>query len=355
MNFSAKQIADFLNGEIVGNQDVTVNNFSKIDKGEKGTLTFLSNPKYTPFIYTTQADIVLVDRDFTAEQAVSATLIKVENAYQALSKLLSMAESIKPKKTGINPKSDIANSAKIGENVYVGAFVSIGENCNIGDNVKIFPNTQIADNVQIKANSTIYTNVSVCKNCVIGERNIIHSGAVIGADGFGFAPDEQGHYNKIPQIGNVVLGDDVEIGANTTIDRATIGSTVIGNGVKIDNLVQIAHNVEIGDHTAIAAQTGIAGSTKVGGHCIFAGQVGVAGHINIAERSIFGAQTGVTTNIKESGTFQGSPHLPVGNFRRSAIAFKQLPELLQTIYRLEREINELKNKNSTQNKKRDLI
>ena len=342
MDFSAKQIAEFLKGEVVGNQDVTVNNFSKIEEGEKGTLTFLSNPKYTPFIYTTKADIVLVNKDFIAEQPISATLIKVENAYQALSQLLSMAESMKPKKTGISPKSDIAQTAKIGEDVFVGAFVSIGENCKIGDNVKIYSNTQIDDNVTVKADTTIYTNVSICENCVIGERNIIHSGAVIGADGFGFAPNEQGHYNKIPQIGNVVLGDDVEIGANTTIDRATIGSTIIGDGVKIDNLVQIAHNVEIGDHTAIAAQTGVAGSAKIGRHCIFAGQVGVNGHITIADKSIFGAQTGITNHIKESGAYQGSPHLPVGNFRRSSVAFKQLPELLQTIYKLERDVKELK-------------
>jgi len=342
MEFSAKQIAEVLKGEIVGNQDVAVNNFSRIEQGEKGTLTFLANPKYTPFIYTTQADIVLVNKDFVAEQPISATLIKVENAYQALSQLLSLVDSMKPKKVGISPKSDIAQTAKIGENVFVGAFVTIGENCKIGDNVKIYPNTQINDNVVIKANSTIYNNVSICKNCVIGERNIIHSGAVIGADGFGFAPDEQGRYNKIPQIGNVVLGNDVEIGANATIDRATMGSTTIGNGVKIDNLVQIAHNVEIGDHTAIAAQTGIAGSTKVGERCIFAGQVGVNGHITIADKSIFGAQTGVTNHIKESGAYQGSPHLPIGNFRRSSVAFKQLPELLQTIYRLEKEVKELR-------------
>jgi len=346
MEFSAKQIAEFLNGEIVGNQDVTVNNFSRIEQGEKGTLTFLSNLKYTPFIYTTQADIVLVNKDFVPEQPISATLIKVENAYQALSQLLLFVESIKPEKTGISPKSDIAQTAKIGKNVFVGAFVTIGENCKIDDNVKIYPNTQIDDNVIIKTNTTIYNNVSICKNCVIGERNIIHSGAVIGADGFGFAPDEQGHYSKIPQIGNVVLGNDVEIGANTTIDRATMGSTIIGNGVKIDNLVQIAHNVEIGDHTAIAAQTGIAGSTKVGANCVFAGQVGVNGHITIADKSIFGAQTGITNNIKESGgAYQGSPNLPIGNFRRSSIAFKQLPELLQTIYRLEKEVKELKVKN----------
>ncbi|MDR0830893.1 MAG: UDP-3-O-(3-hydroxymyristoyl)glucosamine N-acyltransferase, partial [Prevotellaceae bacterium] len=342
MEFSAQQIADFLGGEVVGNQNITVNNFSKIEQGEKGTLTFLSNPKYTPYIYTTQADIVLVDKTFEPEQAISATLIKVENAYQALSKLLSLAESLKPQKVGISPKSDIAQSAKIGENIFVGAFVSIGENAKIGANVQIYPNVQIGDNVEIGENTVLYSNATICDNCIVGKRNIIHSGVVVGADGFGFAPDENGHYSKIPQIGNVVIGDDVEIGANATIDRATMGSTIINDGVKIDNLVQIAHNVEIGAHTAIAAQTGIAGSTKIGEKCIFAGQVGIAGHLNIADRTIFGAQTGVTSHIKEAGQiFQGSPHIPVGNFRRSSIAFKQLPETLQKIYKMEREVSEI--------------
>jgi UDP-3-O-[3-hydroxymyristoyl] glucosamine N-acyltransferase len=338
MTFTAQQIAEFLNGEIVGNKDVAVGSFSKIEQGEKGSLTFLSNPKYTPFIYTTKADIVLVDKNFRPEKELSSTLIKVENAYQALGKLLTLAESIKPKKRGISAKSDIAQSTETGENLFVGAFVSIGDNCNIGNNVKIYPNTTIGDNVTIGDNTTIYANVSIYDGCVVGKRNVIHSGAVIGADGFGFAPDEQGHFNKIPQIGNVVLGDDVEIGANAAIDRATMEATVIANGVKIDNLVQIAHNVEIGEHTAIASQTGIAGSTKIGSSCIFAGQVGVAGHLNIADKSIFGAQTGVAGSIKESGgIFQGSPHLPVANFRRSAIAFKQLPDMLPKIYKLLRD------------------
>jgi UDP-3-O-[3-hydroxymyristoyl] glucosamine N-acyltransferase len=285
-----------------------------------------------------------VDRTFEPEQAISATLIKVESAYQALSKLLMLAESFKPKKSGISDKSSIAKSAKLGENVFVGDFVTIGENCKIGDNVLIYSSAQIADNVEVKNNSTIYANVTIYDGCIIGEQNIIHSGVVIGADGFGFAPDENGHYNKIPQIGNVVLGSDVEVGANSTIDRATMGSTLIGNGVKIDNLVQIAHNVEIGEHTAIASQSGIAGSTKIGKHCILAGQVGIAGHLNIADNTIFGAQTGVTSHIKEAGqTFQGSPHIPVGNFRRSSIALKQLPDLLQKIYKMEKEIAGLKN------------
>jgi UDP-3-O-[3-hydroxymyristoyl] glucosamine N-acyltransferase len=296
-------------------------------------------------VYTTKADVVLVDRDFVPEREISATLIKVKSAYSAIGRLFGLIESFKPQKNGISEKADIAKSAKLGENVYVGAFTTIGENAVIGDNVKIYSNTNIDDNVEIKDNSVIYSNVSICYGCVVGVRNIIHSGAVIGADGFGFAPDEQGLYNKIPQIGNVVLGDDVEVGANSTIDRATIGSTVIGNGVKIDNLVQIAHNVEIGDHTAIAAQSGIAGSTKVGKHCVLAGQVGIAGHLNIADRTIFGAQAGVTSHIKEEGQiFQGSPNIPVGNFRRSSVVFKQLPELLTKIYQMEKQIKILETK-----------
>jgi len=343
MEFSAQQIADFLKGEVVGNKDIKVNNFSKIEEGKKGDITFLSNPKYTNFIYTTKADIVLVNKSFTPEHAISATLIKVEDSYQALSQLLTLAEEIKSKKTGISPKADIAASADIGEDVFIGAFVSIGENCKIGKNVKIHSNTQIADNVQIGDNSIIYTNVSIYKDCIIGKDNIIHSGAVIGADGFSFAPEKNGHYRKISPIGNVILGSDVEVGANTTIDRATLGSTTIGDGVKIDNLVQIAHGVEIGEHTAIAAQCGIAGSAKIGKHCVFAGQVGVAGHITIADNSTFGAQTGVAGSIKEPNKiWQGSPMMPVGNFRRSTVGFKQLPDLMQKIYTIEKE-SKLKN------------
>ncbi|MDR3327524.1 MAG: UDP-3-O-(3-hydroxymyristoyl)glucosamine N-acyltransferase [Prevotellaceae bacterium] len=345
MEFTAQQIADYLNGEVIGNKDITVNDFSKIEHGASGTLTFLSNPKYMPHIYTTKADVVLVDTDFVPEREVSATLIKVKSAYSAIGKLFGLIESFKPQKNGISEKAYVAKSAKLGKNVYVGAFTTIGENAVIGNNVKIHPNTNIDDNVEIKDDSVIYTNVSICYGCVVGSRNIIHSGAVIGADGFGFAPDEQGFYNKIPQIGNVVLGDDVEVGANSTIDRATIGSTVIGDGVKIDNLVQIAHNVEIGNHTAIAAQAGIAGSTKVGKHCVLAGQVGIAGHLNIADRTVLGAQAGVASHIKAEGQiFQGSPNIPVGNFRRSSVVFKQLPDLLTKIYQMEKRIKALEAK-----------
>lgn len=347
MEFSAQQIADFLNGEVVGNKNIKVNNFSKIEEGKHGTLTFLANPKYTHYIYETKADIVLVNRSFKPEHNVEATMIKVDDAYQAISQLFTLIEKFKPQKVGISAKSDIAASTTLGDDVFVGAFVTIGENCTIGNNVKIYPNTQIGDNVSIGEGSIIYANVSIYQHCVLGKNNIIHSGAVIGADGFGFAPDEQGHYSKIPQIGNVVLGDDVEIGANSTIDRATMGSTIVADGTKIDNLVQIAHNVEVGTHTAIAAQTGIAGSTKVGKRCVFGGQVGITGHATIADGTILGAQTGVSGSIKEPNkVWIGSPMLPVDTFRRSSVIIRKLPELAQKINTIERELQTLKESNT---------
>ena len=339
MEFSAQQIAEFLKGEVVGNKDIKVSDFAKIEEGRSGTLTFLANPKYTHYIYETHADIVIVNKTFEPEHAISATLIKVDDAYQSVAQLLTLVNNLKPRKTGISAKADIAQSASIGKDIFVGAFVSIGENCKIGNNVTIHPNTQIGDNVSVGDGSIIYSNVSIYSDCVVGKNNIIHSGAVIGADGFGFAPDEEGHYHKIPQIGNVVLGDDVEIGANTTIDRATMGATHIGDGVKIDNLVQVAHNVEVGEYTAIAAQTGIAGSTKVGRRCIFGGQVGITGHISIADGTILGAQTGVSGNINEGGkVWAGSPVLPIDTFRRASVLIRKLPDIVHTVYDLEKKL-----------------
>lgn len=341
MEFSAQQIAEFLKGEVVGNKDIKVSDFSKIEEGRSGTLTFLANPKYTHYIYETHADIVIVNKTFEPEHAISATLIKVDDAYQSVAQLFTLVNNLKPRKTGISAKADIAQSASIGKDIFVGAFVSIGENCKIGNNVTIHPNTQIGDNVSVGDGSIIYSNVSIYSDCVVGKNNIIHSGAVIGADGFGFAPDEEGHYHKIPQIGNVVLGDDVEIGANTTIDRATMGATHIGDGVKIDNLVQVAHNVEVGEYTAIAAQTGIAGSTKVGRRCIFGGQVGITGHISIADGTILGAQTGVSGNINEGGkVWAGSPVLPIDTFRRASVLIRKLPDIVHTVYDLEKKLQE---------------
>jgi UDP-3-O-[3-hydroxymyristoyl] glucosamine N-acyltransferase len=339
MEFSAQQIAEFLNGEVVGNKDIKVSDFAKIEEGRSGTLTFLANPKYTHYIYETHADIVIVNKTFEPERAISATLIKVDDAYQSIAQLFTLANNLKPRKMGISARADIAQSASIGKDIFVGAFVSIGENCKIGNNVTIHPNTQIGDNVSVGDGSIIYSNVSIYSDCVVGKNNIIHSGAVIGADGFGFAPDEEGHYHKIPQIGNVVLGDDVEIGANTTIDRATMGATHIGDGVKIDNLVQVAHNVEVGEYTAIAAQTGIAGSTKVGRRCIFGGQVGITGHISIADGTILGAQTGVSGNINEGGkVWAGSPVLPIDTFRRASVLIRKLPDIVHTVYDLEKKL-----------------
>ena len=339
MEFSAQQIAEFLKGEVVGNKDIKVSDFSKIEEGRRGTLTFLANPKYTHYIYETHADIVIVNKTFEPEHPISATLIKVDDAYQSVAQLFTLVNNLKPRKTGISAKADIAQSASIGKDIFVGAFVSIGENCKIGNNVTIHPNTQIGDNVSVGDGSIIYSNVSIYSDCVVGKNNIIHSGSVIGADGFGFAPDEEGHYHKIPQIGNVVLGDDVEIGANTTIDRATMGATHIGDGVKIDNLVQVAHNVEVGEYTAIAAQTGIAGSTKVGRRCIFGGQVGITGHISIADGTILGAQTGVSGNINEGGkVWAGSPVLPIDTFRRASVLIRKLPDIVHTVYDLEKKL-----------------
>ena len=334
-----QQIADYLKGTVEGDGALKVAELSKIEEGRPGTLTFLSNPKYTQYIYTTQASACLVNRDFVAERPLTTTLIRVDNAYECLAKLLTLVDSLKPKKQGVSAKSDIHETAKLGENVYVGAFVVIGANVVIGDNVKIYANTVIDDDVVIGDDSVIYAGVKIYEGCRVGKRCVLHAGAVVGSDGFGHAPDAEGHYHKIPQIGNVVIEDDVELGANATIDRATMGSTIIRRGVKIDNLVQVAHNVEIGEDTVIAAQTGIAGSTKIGKCCMFGGQVGVAGHIMVADGSIFGGKSGVTSNIKEPNkVWQGYPVMPIMGFRKLNVLQKQLPDLARKIYDLEKKL-----------------
>ena len=339
MDFTVQQIADYLKGTVEGDGALKVAELSKIEEGRTGTLTFLSNPKYTQYIYTTQASACLVNRDFVAERPLTTTLIRVDNAYECLAKLLTLVDSLKPKKQGISAKSDIHETAKLGENVYVGAFVVIGANVEIGDNVKIYANTVIDDDVVIGEDSVIYAGVKIYEGCRVGKRCVLHAGAVVGSDGFGHAPDAEGHYHKIPQIGNVVIEDDVELGANATIDRATMGSTIIRRGVKIDNLVQVAHNVEIGEDTVIAAQTGIAGSTKIGKRCMFGGQVGVAGHITVADGSIFGGKSGVTSNIKEPNqVWQGYPVMPIMGFRKLNVLQKQLPDLARKIYDLEKKL-----------------
>lgn len=341
MEFSAQQIAGFLNGVIEGDPDVKVSNFSKIEEGKPGTLTFLANLKYAHHIYNTEASIVLVNNDFKPEQPVKATLIKVANAYSALAILLNMVEQSKTKKTGVDATAFIAASATLGEDCYVGNFAYIGENVKMGRNCSIYPQAYVGDNVTLGDNCTLYPHVTIYENSQIGNNCILHAGSVIGADGFGFAPEGE-KYKKIPQLGNVIIEDDVEIGANTTIDRAVMDSTIIRKGVKLDNLVQIAHNVEIGENTVMAAQVGIAGSVKVGKHCMFGGQVGLAGHIHVTDNVVFGAQAGVISDIKEPMTLLGAPAINAKNFMRSSAIFNRLPDMYRTMGQLQREIEQLK-------------
>ena len=341
MEFSAQQLAAFLNGTVEGDPDVKVSNFSKIEEGKIGTLTFLANPKYEHYIYNTKASIVLVNNDFTPSGIVPATLIRVDNAYASLAMLLNMVEQSKKKENGIDSTAFIAKSASVDENAYIGAFAYIGNNAKVGKNCRIYPYAYVGDNVIIGDNTVLYPHVTIYEGCVVGCNCILHAGSVVGSDGFGFAPEGE-TYKKIPQLGNVVIEDDVEIGANTTIDRAVMDSTILRRGVKLDNLVQIAHNVEVGENTVMAAQVGIAGSVKIGKHCMFGGQVGLAGHIKIADHVNFGAQSGVISDIKEATTVLGAPAIPAKNFMRSSAIFGRLPEMYRTIGQLQREIEELK-------------
>ena len=342
MEFSAKQIAEFIQGEVVGDENATVHTFAKIEEGVPGAISFLSNPKYTPHLYDTKSSIVLINKDFQIEHEVKATLIKVDNAYDSLAKLLTLYEMSKPKKQGIDSLAFISPSAKIGENVYIGAFAYIGDNAVIGNNTRIYPHTYVGDNAKVGDNCLLYSNVNVYHDCRIGNECTLHSGVVIGADGFGFAPTEHG-YDKIPQIGIVVLEDKVEIGANTCVDRATMGATIVHTGVKLDNLIQVAHNDEIGAHTVIAAQTGIAGSTKVGEWCMFGGQVGLAGHIRIGNHVNLGAQTGVPGSIKDGSQLIGTPPMELKQFFRKAAIERRLPDMYKELSDLKKEIENLKN------------
>ena len=342
MNFKASQIAEFLKGKIEGDPDAIVTDVSKIEEGKENTLTFLANPKYSKYIYETKASVVIVNDDFVAEKDLNVTLIRVPNAYQALATLLELYEKSIPEKKGIEQPSYISDSASLGESVYIGAFAYIGENVKLGNNVKIYPQSYIGDNVEIKDNSIIYAGARIYRGCKIGENCIIHSGAVIGSDGFGFAPDDTGEYKKIAQIGNVILEDNVEIGSNTTIDRATMGSTVIHKGAKLDNLIQIGHNVEVGSRTVMAAQTGVAGSTKIGKECMMGGQVGLAGHLTVPDRVKFGAQSGVPNSIKKEGeTLLGTPAMNATDFAKSFIIFKKLPELYKKLNEVEKTLNNI--------------
>ena len=345
MEFFAKQIADLLEGEILGDPNAKVNTVAKIEEGVTGSITFLANPIYTEFIYNTAASIAIVNKSFIPEKPipVTCTLIRVDNAYQSFAKLLEIYNQILTNKSGIENMSFVSSTATIGKGVYIGSFVYIDEKAVIGENVKIYPNTFIGAGVQIKNNTTIFSGANIYAQCKIGENCVIHSGVIIGGDGFGFAPNSENNYSKIPQIGNVVIEDHVEIGANTTIDRATLGSTIIRKGAKIDNLIQIAHNVEIGENTVIAAQTGIAGSTKIGKNCMIGGQVGIVGHLTIANGVKIAAQSGIGSSIKEENSiWQGSPAFSIGDYKRSYVGFKNLPSLKQKIDLLEKEIATLK-------------
>ncbi len=339
MKFTAAQIAEILEGQVEGNPEVEVSELAKIEEGAKGSLTFLSNPKYTSFLYTTNASITIINESFEVEEPVNTTLIKVKDAYKAFSTLLEYYNQIKLNKSGIDQPSHISDSATYGEGLYLGAFSYIGDNVKLGSNVKIYPNAYIGDNVKIGDNVSIFAGVKIYSESLIGNNVTIHSGAVIGADGFGFSPGETGEYSKVPQIGNVVIEDHVDIGASTTIDRATLGSTIIRKGVKLDNHIQIAHNVEIGEHTAIAAQTGIAGSTKIGKNCLIGGQVGIAGHLTIGNRVKIQAQSGIGRDIKDDEMLQGSPAIGYSDYNKSYIHFKNLPQTMNIIHQLEKKMN----------------
>ncbi|MFV0539391.1 MAG: UDP-3-O-(3-hydroxymyristoyl)glucosamine N-acyltransferase [Dysgonomonas sp.] len=341
VSFTAEQIATVLKGTVEGDPSVKVNNFSRIEEGKPGTLTFLANPKYIHHIYTTKASIVLVNDDFQPEHPVQATLIRCANAYAALAVLLDLVEKTKPQKVGVEPMAYISDSASVGADVYVGGFAYVADNAQVGNNVKIYPQSYIGDDVKIGDNTIIYPGVKIYPGCIVGNNCIIHAGAVIGSDGFGFAP-ENGVYKKIPQMGIVIIEDDVEIGANTTVDRAVMDATIIRKGVKLDNLIQIAHNVEVGENTVMAAQVGVSGSTKIGKHCMFGGQVGLGGHITIGDNANIGAQSGIISNIEPNAKILGAPAIPVKDFFRSSIIFPKLPEMYRQIAQLQKEIDALK-------------
>ena len=337
MKFTAAQIAGILEGEVVGNPNAEVFKLSKIEEGTEGSLTFLANPKYTNYIYSTKATVTIVNNTFEPEQEITTTLIKVEDAYKSFSKLLEYYNQVKLMKSGIEQPSVISDGVTYGSDLYLGSFCYVGKNVTIGNNVKIYPNSFIGDNVTIGDNCVFFAGVRIYSETVIGNRCTIHSGTIIGSDGFGFAPQEDGSYVKVPQIGNVIIEDDVEIGACTTVDRATLGSTIIRKGVKLDNHIQVAHNVEIGENTVIAAQTGIAGTTKIGKNCLIGGQVGFAGHLTIGDGVKIQAQSGIGKNLEAGEVVQGSPAFNYGDFAKSFVHFRNLPKIVT-------DLEELKNK-----------
>ena len=343
MDFKAADIAVFLNGEVVGNEHVKIIGVSKIEDGKPGTLAFLANMKYENFIYTTGASVILVNKNFTPKEKISTTLIKVDDAYQAFASLLDLyQQSKKSVKIGIEQPSFVDETASVGKEIFVGAFAYIGKNSKIGDSTKLYPQVHIGENVTVGDDCIIYAGVKIYDDCIIGNGCILHAGVVIGADGFGFAPHKDNTFRKIPQIGNVILEDLVEIGANSTIDRGTMGSTIVRQGAKIDNLVQIAHNCEIGENTVIAAQTGLAGTTKVGKNCQFGGQVGTAGHLSIGDNVMIGAQSGVPKSVKSNQIILGSPAFEIKDCMKSISIYKNLPELRNEVIQLQKEIKSLK-------------
>ena len=344
MKFTATQIAELLEGDIVGDPNVEVSKLAKIEEGTKGALTFLSNEKYTSYIYTTNASLAIVNKSFEPTKEISATLIKVDDAYAAFTKLLTFYNEVKQNKTGKEEPHFISDSAEVGINIYLGAFAYIGNNVKIGDDVKIYPHCYIGDNVTIESGTTLFSGVKVYSDCKIGNNCKIHAGAIIGADGFGFAPDENKVYTAIPQIGNVIIEDNVDIGANTTIDRATLGSTIIRKGVKLDNLIQIAHNCEIDENTVIAAQTGISGSTKIGKRTMIGGQAAFAGHIKIGDDVVVSGFSGVRKNVRDKDIVIGFPAYNIQKWNKSSAIVRNLPSYVEKINELEKEIKALKEK-----------
>lgn len=341
MKFTASQIAAAVGGTVDGDENATVSTFAKIEEAADGTLTFLANPKYTHHIYDTHASIVLVRRDFVAEHPVNATLIRVDDPYATLSRLLQMVDAVvNARPTGVEQPSFVAEDVELPEGAYIGAFAYVGKGARLGRNVKIYPQAYVGPGAIIGDDSVLYPGVKVYHNCRIGARCVLHAGVVIGADGFGFAPTDDGSYNKIPQIGIVEIADDVEIGANTTVDRATMGCTRVGKGTKLDNLIQVAHNVQIGEHTVMAAQSGVAGSTKIGSHCMVGGQVGFAGHISVGDNVQIGAQSGIPNDVKSGSSLMGYPAVSAGDFARSTVYIKRLPELFRKMSQIEQDLKE---------------
>ena len=339
MEFSAQALATLVNGTVEGDSSVKVHTFAKIEEGREGAISFLANPKYTHYIYDTKSSIVLVSNDFTPERPITATLIRVANPYETVTMLMSMAaKSMIVHPVGIESPSFVAEGVEICDDCYVGAFAYVGKDAKVGKNVKIYPQVYVGEGVELGDNTILYPGVKVYKGCVIGRDCIIHSGAVIGADGFGFAPTEDGSYSKIPQMGIVTIGDNVEIGANTTVDRATMGVTHVGQGTKLDNLIQVAHNASIGENTVIAAQTGVAGSTKIGSRCMIAGQVGFAGHIEVGDDVVIGAQSGIPNNVAPKSRVVGYPAVPATTFARQAAYMRRLPSLFEDVAQLKKQM-----------------